>query len=221
MLNSETRVVVRKIRLRSSRRFSIGAFERSSTATIAASAASPAAPAPMMAGLAQPRTGAWLSAYRTSARPLPASRKPGMSSRPAAGSRCSARNSSPMRRAAVPNGTLTKKHHRQDSEVVSTPPSTGPTAGPRLRPSKTMPATRARRSRREGPEQHGLPDRDDQPAADALDDPEDDQLGQRAGQAAQRGGPGEQHQSGQEGTPGAEPVADPPRRRDHTASASR
>ena len=168
----------------------------------------------MMAGLPQPRTGAWLSAYRTSARPPPASTKPGIYSRPAAGSRCSAKNSNPMISTAVPNGTLMKKHHRQERKVVSTPPSTGPTAGPRLRPSSTMPTARARRSggkvRNSMACPTGMIERHG-----ALDDPEDDQLGQRTRQAAQRGGPGEQHQSSQVGAPGAEPVADPPRRRNH------
>ena len=49
--------MVRKIRLRSSRRFSIGALERSSTAAIAASEAKPAVPVPMMTGLPHPWTG--------------------------------------------------------------------------------------------------------------------------------------------------------------------
>ena len=51
-----------------------------------------------------------------------------------------------MIKTMVPNGTLTKKHHRQERKVVSTPPSTGPVAGPRLLPSKTRPVARARRA---------------------------------------------------------------------------
>ena len=104
MLHIETRLEVRKIRLPSSRRFSIGAVERSSTRASAASRATLATPVAMMTGLAQPRTGDSLTVYKNSARPPPASTKPATSSRPWPGSRCSARNSSPMTSAATPNG---------------------------------------------------------------------------------------------------------------------
>ena len=79
------RLAVRKIRLPSSRRFSIGAAERSSTRASAASRATLATPAAMMTGLAQPRTGDSLTVYKNSARPPPASTKPATSSRPVAG----------------------------------------------------------------------------------------------------------------------------------------
>ncbi len=57
MLHIETRLAVRKTRLPNSRRFSIGAAERSSTQTSAPSATNAATPVPIMTGLVQPRSG--------------------------------------------------------------------------------------------------------------------------------------------------------------------
>ena len=69
MLNTETELVVRKMRFFSSRRLSIGARLRSSVTTRAASAASPPRPVPRMTGSVQPRTDDSLTAYRNSATP--------------------------------------------------------------------------------------------------------------------------------------------------------
>ena len=56
------------------------------------------------------------------------SEKPAQSGRLACGARDSATFSTLMMTAAMPIGAFTKKIHRQDSPLVSSPPSSGPTA---------------------------------------------------------------------------------------------
>ena len=46
--------------------------------------------------------------------------------------------------ASTPNGTLTKKIHRQPIWSVNQPPSTGPSAGPAMTPSPKMPCAAPR-----------------------------------------------------------------------------
>ena len=73
--------------------------------------------------------------------------------------------------------------------------------------------------RRKRPVQHGHAHRHHQPAAGALDDPEEDQLAEAAGRPAQGGCPGEQHDRDQQHPPAAETVAQPPGRRNENRQA--
>ena len=72
---------------------------------------------------------------------------------------------------------------------------------------------------REHPVEHRHPDRGEHAAGGALEDPERDQLGQARGHAAQRGGPGEQRDGGEQDPLAAVPVAEPAGRRDEHGQA--
>ena len=83
----------------------------------------------------------------------------------------------------MPNGTLTKKIQRHPTVSVSRPPSTGPSAGRDERRDHHDRRRPGPLDRREGPEQHRDADRREHPAADALQDPERDELADRLGAA--------------------------------------
>ena len=125
----ETRLAVRNSRLPSRRRSSNGSCLHSSVTMNAARRSRPPRALPTTVAELHPRVGPSLRAYRASASPMPARRKPGRSKRPAVGSRCSCRKTRPNRKAAIPMGTFTKNTQRHDNWSTSRPPSTGPVAG--------------------------------------------------------------------------------------------
>ena len=113
--------------LRSNRRSRAGAAERSSTATNAASAATPIVKAATIAGAPQPSALPRTVPKTRATRPIVSSPSPsGSSGR--LGPNDSATAGRTAAKAVRPSGTLTRKIQRQPSPSVSSPPTSGPTA---------------------------------------------------------------------------------------------
>jgi hypothetical protein len=105
--------------------------------------------------------------------------------------------------AATPIGTFTKKTHRHDASVTSTPPITGAIDGANATPTDPI-------LRRVDAIEHRHADGCEQTATDALEDPEDNQLVETRRQATRRRGRGEHDDRPKEDALAAQTVAEPP-----------
>ena len=102
-----TPLPARNRRFPSSRRSTMGARDRSSTTTIAASSTAPAAIVVRTRASSQPRSGPSDTPYISSPRPNPESRKPARSKRPGSFWTDWRRKIAPKANAAAPIGRLT------------------------------------------------------------------------------------------------------------------